>query len=73
MEFLKVLIHFFLLTRIEDKIYQFWKESDFGYVKSVHDNLQFVCKPNKHEVRNFNFVNLKNVQSFLGIYVRVRE
>lgn len=59
MDFLKVLVYFLLLTRIEDKIYQFWKESDFGYVKSVQDNLQFVCKPNENEVRSLNFVNLK--------------
>ncbi|RMX60630.1 hypothetical protein pdam_00013756 [Pocillopora damicornis] len=30
---------------IEDKIHQFWKESDFGFVKSVQDSLQLVCKP----------------------------
>ena len=59
MDFLKALIHFLLLTRIEDRIYQFWKESDFGYVKSVQDNLHVVCKPKEHEVRSLNFVNLK--------------
>lgn len=30
---------------IEEKVYQFWKDADFGYVKSVQDSLQFVCKP----------------------------
>ena len=61
MDFLKVFTHmyFLLLTRIEDKVYQFWKEGDFGYVKSVQDNLQFVCKPRENEVRSLNFVNLK--------------
>ena len=61
MDFLKVFTHmyFLLLPRIEDKVYQFWKEGDFGYVKSVRDNLQFVCKPRENEVRSLNFVNLK--------------
>ena len=44
---LKLILHFNLLYicicyRIEDKIHQFWKESDFGFVKSVQDSLQLV-------------------------------
>lgn len=34
---------------IEEKVNQFWKEADFGYVKSVKDSLQFVCKPNSSQ------------------------
>ena len=70
-------MYFLLLTRIEDKIYQFWKEGDFGYVKSVQDNLQFVCKPKEYEVRSLNFVNLKafNLSCVVMInsHVRVKK
>ena len=36
--------------RYEDKVNQFWKDADFGYIKSVQDSLQFVCKPKENEV-----------------------
>ena len=39
-----------LTFRIEEKVNQFWKEADFGYVKSVKDSLQFVCRPKKSQV-----------------------
>ncbi|KAL9989375.1 hypothetical protein ACROYT_G003919 [Oculina patagonica] len=46
---------------IEDKIYRFWKESDFGYVKSVQDSLQFVCKPKENEVDSSSLVCSKQL------------
>ena len=72
-DFLKVFtdMYFLLLTRIEDKIYQFWKEGDFGYVKSVQDNLQFVCKPEENEVRSLNF-NLSCV-FMINSHVKVKK
>lgn len=44
-----------ILCRIEEKIHQFWKDADFGYVKSVQDSRQFVCKPKENQVRKFFF------------------
>ncbi|XP_031561885.1 EGF domain-specific O-linked N-acetylglucosamine transferase-like [Actinia tenebrosa] len=31
----------------EEKVEQFWKEADFGYVKNFKENLQKICKPLK--------------------------
>ena len=36
--------------RYEDKVYQFWKDADFGYIKSVQESMQFVCKPKENKV-----------------------